>query len=903
MSISIQESDPRQIKVTRIRGTGNELWFLPLKRERDPRGGKVTYGAQWDDLIDSLERLDAENDGALYALASQETEPWSQCRVSIDGGASLPLRYRPGRAKDTVRDIPMYGIWFDLDTGFEMLERCVPASRQLGCPVVSLITDSDILRTVFFTYRCTPSFDSEDPQPTIAVNVIAPDATRRCYFDLVVDLGNTRTTCLALIDPGRYEVANDIRSLIVPVGFAASDELRGLTTQGSREEIVDSEFVLRDPITADWVQLTAESHGRLTGRGYQPPGAMLGPDVRAARQVYAESRVFMSSPKRYIWDEGEDNTWQIGRRPWANALPTVGGESTERLSAHESPGCPHLHDPALVPRKYAVVWLAMCILDAAVDSVAEHFLSSPDFERCLPTLRGIRVTFPTGWGEKECKTYQRLWDHAYREWMKRRGMEEDLSSQSVAKNVPGRLEASIEADKDNRQEAHLHDSPDSGTKTNPWAPGTNGFVKVDLDEATASQLPILHDLIASLGGNAAGLLSLLGSQDSSVCRIMSVDVGGGSTDVAIVSYLLANPDTNRLKSERGVRFSSATAGDSMLRETLTKIMLPALWKGDADIERALRQLFSENREVNSVFRAGLLTELFVPLLTHWFTNRKNPGTFMQVARRLGRGYMVNFLVTTLCRLGMDAGKQNKIENFNLAEMSGDMFREVVRGEFENIVKSVSDLSYCENVDLMIVTGKTSELPEVQDYLREFSSLPLSRVVFVHDLSVGSWYPYRSHNGGGHANVIRDAKEMTVVGAALYTLIERSALAAWQKLDLQDNVGDCVWMAIDRLMRIPEVRHGVISSREGTLSNLMPGQMIGRRWKEYDVPALPLYRVHVPDPTTAACGLDVSVIRKEQELVAVNWYDHETRKRRTDEIELVFQTSFEDTCWRDSGLLF
>jgi hypothetical protein len=76
-------------------------------------------------------------------------------------------------------------------------------------------------------------------------------------------------------------------------------------------------------------------------------------------------------------------------------------------------------------------------------------------------------------------------------------------------------------------------------------------------------------------------------------------------------------------------------------------------------------------------------------------------------------------------------------------------------------------------DLVIVTGKPSELPAVSELLTKQLPLAPSKIIFAKNYEAGDWFPAAV---GGK---IPDAKLVTVIGASLYKAIKSGLIPNWQ----------------------------------------------------------------------------------------------------------------------------
>ena len=92
--------------------------------------------------------------------------------------------------------------------------------------------------------------------------------------------------------------------------------------------------------------------------------------------------------------------------------------------------------------------------------------------------------------------------------------------------------------------------------------------------------------------------------------------------------------------------------------------------------------------------------------------------------------------------------------------------------FSDFISTMTKVFTAFDCDLLIVSGKPSELPGLRDLIARTMPVPSSRIIFSHNYPVGPWYPL-STNGR-----INDAKTVTVAGAALYLAIRDGLLPDW-----------------------------------------------------------------------------------------------------------------------------
>ena len=104
-------------------------------------------------------------------------------------------------------------------------------------------------------------------------------------------------------------------------------------------------------------------------------------------------------------------------------------------------------------------------------------------------------------------------------------------------------------------------------------------VIANLDEATATQIVWLHNEVTErLQGDADALMELMGRQRPDVAaspslRIASIDIGGGTTDLTVSTYVVQGGEA--IVPRQDFRESFKIAGDDVLERVIGTLVLPA----------------------------------------------------------------------------------------------------------------------------------------------------------------------------------------------------------------------------------------------------------------------------------------------------------------------------------------
>jgi hypothetical protein len=685
--------------------------------------------------------------------------------------------------------------------------------------------------------RYARDFNFELPPETVKLVWMSSGGDQPVDVDLIVDLGNTRTTALLLEDHGAVAQAGDFGHRVHPVRFLP----RGLSfgSRDARENIdeysvIDSWVLvhrstfanLEPPASTEKVREFVARFGDdevraklmdhrfvalspvLVGGGRAPTGAA----KTLARAVLADDQqspqYYLSSPKRYAWDDTSiglvTQHWeQIPNEHDADAgqFKPLGGLIRQfmhpdredfdlpvaTLQGDDVQPYDNASVPANYPRRDTVCWFALAILEAARRQInAPDLLEGNPRPKVVRRLRNIRVTYPAGWPGEEREAYLGQWRRATRLF-------------SIA-----HLENPLPRDQ----------SGDGPT-----------LVLENIDEAVSSQLPILFSELRNLGHDADTWFDLHGAGGD--VTVMNIDIGGGTTDIAAIRYSPSDDPRGGSRSGQGVvlrpqllyRDGYTIAGDVLVKRLIESVVLPSWLSskgslpfiGNAEARNLIVSLLKTPRQnpVNTILpgatlRLGRVVRLaFVPLaneILHRLTIAERDGTtgirpilVSEVADATAIRELNSLALQLIVRRCQQWGKLKhadlkKLGNPGLfhqwfdslanradgaadmpfrpdAEISAtvDSLNACITSVFGGMISSLADLVAEHECNLVIVSGKPSELPQVRRLVVRELPVPAQRIIQVKDFPAGEWYPSEFLESGR----IRDAKTVTVAGAALY----------------------------------------------------------------------------------------------------------------------------------------
>jgi hypothetical protein len=336
----------------------------------------------------------------------------------------------------------------------------------------------------------------------------------------------------------------------------------------------------------------------------------------------------------------------------------------------------------------------------------------------------------------------------------------------------------------------------------------------NIDEAIASQLPLVVAEIKNLGHDADQWLTLFG--DGTEARLLSLDIGGGTTDIAVVAYTRPEQGTGGAELASVIRYRDGhtTAGDELVKKLIQTLILPAwlkvrgdvLFAGNADARRLLEALFRSPGQQTAVtgieaHLSQILRLALIPLANEILAkvnDAERQGLTVlpaiRVARTADAGAMVELnrlvlrlLILNRCVFGdlkttdlnrlsyepefvswfgkLRSESPQKLPFTPTAELvfTLEEVRTVIDEVFTPVVRGLAEVVYEHGVNLVIVSGKPSELIHMRTILHRELPLPAQRIIQMRGHWVGDWYPVTLVEDGR----IRDAKTVTVTGAALF----------------------------------------------------------------------------------------------------------------------------------------
>lgn len=319
-------------------------------------------------------------------------------------------------------------------------------------------------------------------------------------------------------------------------------------------------------------------------------------------------------------------------------------------------------------------------------------------------------------------------------------------------------------------------------------------VQMEWDEATCGQMVYLYnETQVNFGGRTAAFFASMARPDKQLeagetagktLRIASIDIGGGTTDLAITQYWLDDGIGQNVKISPRLLFREGfkVAGDDILLDVIQLYILPAL---QARLKKAavvntdalMDKLFGNDGRMDgqSALRQQATLQIFMPVgqaileayesFDPLETNAEIDASFGELLSQYPTSKVLEYINSEVQReLPADAGEFDILHVplvLKLSKLHGEFLSN--RMSMTQNLRSLSEVVSLYSCDVLLLTGRPSRFPGIQALFRHLQPLPNNRILSLDGYHTSDWYPFNKQGR------IDNPKSTAAVGAMLCLL--------------------------------------------------------------------------------------------------------------------------------------
>lgn len=564
--------------------------------------------------------------------------------------------------------------------------------------------------------------------------------------DMVVDIGNSRTTALLIENNSNF---NQVRHLELTDYTNLTREIDDSIEVNTHNEPFDMRLAFRKVNFGDFgikdsKQFVYPSLVRLG----QEANTLIHLATNSDEEI--ETLSTHSSPKRYLWDwrpnkeewkflvlEGEKDEHILNLRGITNQLKSNG---TLDLTGGSGSSF-HYSRRSLMTFSFLEM-----LVQARTQINGESYRSTktgfgkPSVPR---RIRRIIVTCPTAMSKVEREALVRC-----------------------AKDAVILLE--------NFDYSNPSDNPKPG-KSIEVIPSVRSDESWRYDEATCSQLVYMYGEVGhKYKGCSQEFFNLYGKkeegEDQPSITVGSLDIGAGTTDLMISKYTYIKGDVTTITPDPKFYDSYYFAGDDMLYALIKNVML--LDENSAfrtelgeltsrEYRQRIKDFFGKDYNgqtaADRILRKDFNVQYSIPLMCHFLELLKQDSQDCVVKYSdLFEDCPPNKTLIEEFKQKMGIDITSLSWRFNKVMVS-----EIVRKEFEPLLKKVATIMYSYACDVVLLSGRPASLPVIRDIFLKYYSVSPNRLIVLNDYYVGDWYPFSENTG-----YIKNAKTIVAMGGII-----------------------------------------------------------------------------------------------------------------------------------------
>jgi hypothetical protein len=438
------------------------------------------------------------------------------------------------------------------------------------------------------------------------------------------------------------------------------------------------------------------------------------------------------------------------------------------------------------------------------------------------------------------------------------------------------------------------------------------------DEATCTQLLFLYSEIkekykndqAKFFGHYGKIRSDVNNSYQNSLTIASLDIGGGTTDLMILAHEYASNQNSTTIIPTPLFWESfINAGDNVVEEIIKQIIIEgelahgnddpeygckgviynyAKGKGCKDIQNKIRKIFgvyrSEDFEtedtqtayLKSIYRKNITVQILIPIALKYLQHANSSiADYPEIS--------FNDFFSQDSKPNNDLIKYINVcfgNGFNFLEIKWKLSRErvniIIEDLFADRFKQIAILLDKYGADLLLLSGKITEIPKVKEMFRKYFPVPPNRILALNSKTnfLIDWYPIFDTKEGHdeYGPTLNDTKTVVAMGAIIALMGGALQRLEDFKVDTS-NLIKYLTPTVDYLGGIKEntIKNQLIyltpNRSQYTLRGIHPPIKLGyKRFEAIEYPARPIYILdfdyHYLEEKSLELDTDLDTIKRE-----------------------------------------
>lgn len=295
------------------------------------------------------------------------------------------------------------------------------------------------------------------------------------------------------------------------------------------------------------------------------------------------------------------------------------------------------------------------------------------------------------------------------------------------------------------------------------------------DEATCAQLVYMYGEVGyKYKGCCSEFFNLYGKKEDGETQnsltLASLDIGAGTSDLMISKYTYTKDSITRITPDPQFYDSYYFAGDDMLEALIKNIMFMS---DKSAFRQQMRDMsFDEFQQKmkdfvgpdyhgqtirDRIIRRDFNIQYSVPLMYYFLELVKNKSTdcivhYSDVFADCPPNIAIFDYFQERFGFALD-----KIEwEFNYENVC-----EIITKAFEPLLKKIATIMFAHSCDIVLLSGRPASLQPIRDILLKYYCVSPNRLILLNNYFIGDWYPYDNNTG-----YIVDSKPIVAIGAAV-----------------------------------------------------------------------------------------------------------------------------------------